>query len=435
VLVQAPSNATALRLFPSDDPSSPLSQAVEVSVQAVYTAEDLVTFVGDTGTGYVIDLTTGFIFTEGGSAFDPVDLSLLSREEAERLIASRKEFKKKLFADAIWKLEEDPSIARVPPCESIAAADTGLCQITDVQRQQIVDARPQQIPDAQPQQIPDAQPQQIADAQRQPATAKVAPAAARPFGYRVRVARLPQIERKIAVLFGVNDYQDTRIPALDNSVSDASAVGGLLRDKLGYEVRVIRNARKADIVRALNRLAVETEADDSVIVYYAGHGDVLEKTGIGYWMPSDAAADDPKQWISNTDISRMLSRIGARQVAMISDSCYSGAFTKEQKVALDGDKIRPETVLTRRSVVVMSSGGDEPVADSGRGGHSIFAWHLMQDLAKIDNWEPGAVLFRDVQHQVSRAFPQTPQYGGSTSAGHQAGGDYLFEFRQLETAR
>jgi hypothetical protein len=128
----------------------------------------------------------------------------------------------------------------------------------------------------------------------------------------------------------------------------------------------------------------------------------------------------------------MLSDIPARQLAMISDSCYSGAFTREGRLAVREGQVRPAEVLGRRSVVVMSSGGDEPVADSGRGGHSIFAWYLMQDLGRIEDWQPGLSVFRGVQREVSSIFPQTPQYGAAASAGHQAGGDYLFEYRQLE---
>ncbi len=395
VLIQAAANATALRLVDLNDPESPLPFAVETAVQGERTAADLAQAEVDAATGYVLDRTPALICAETPS-FETLNLSGLSREEAQQLLESRKECKKELFADAIQQLEKNPNLADVSLCASVAQAQTGTCRLTDAQREQ------------------------------------AAGADGRPSAYRVRVAKLPQIERKVAVLFGIDQYVDQRIPSLDNAISDADAVGRVLSEKLGYEVRVVRNATKADIVRALNELATEVEPTDSVVVYYAGHGDVIEKTGIGYWLPSDASAEDAKQWLSNDDISRMLSSIKARQLAMISDSCYSGAFAKEQKVALDAGRVRPETVLTRRSVIVMSSGGDEPVADSGRGGHSIFAWYLMQDLGKVNNWQPGTALFPSLQSEVSRAFPQTPQYGAAPSAGHEQGGDYLFEFRQLE---
>jgi hypothetical protein len=320
----------------------------------------------------------------------------------QQLLASRQEFKKKLFADAIYKLEEDPSLAEVRPCASLADTGSGLCRMTDAQRSELAATGAKDLPKA---------------------------------SRRVKVVKLPQIERKIAVLFGINDYADPLIPQLDNAIADTKMVGKLFTEQLGYEVRVVSNPSKADIVRTLNALSTEVNRNDSVVIYYAGHGYLLDKTGAGYWLPSDASSRNPRRWISNKDVSRLLADIGARQVAMISDSCYSGAFTKESGVGLINPEIKPDDILARRSVVVMSSGGDEPVPDGGKEGHSIFAWHLTQTLGKVENWQAGTNIFEQVRRDVERTFPQTPHYGASPSAGHQPGGDYLFEFRQFEDGR
>jgi hypothetical protein len=77
----------------------------------------------------------------------------------------------------------------------------------------------------------------------------------------------------------------------------------------------------------------------------------------------------------------------------------------------------------------MSSGGEEPVSDEGRDGHSIFAWNLMNSIKRVDKYETGSKLFNSIKKGVIEDFPQVPQYGAATSAGHTAGGDYLFELR------
>jgi hypothetical protein len=334
------------------------------------------------------------------SDFGAVNLARMSRAEMQQLIDMRREFKEKLFADAIYKLNIDSSLADVRACPSIADIASGLCLVTDAQRTEIASNAAKNEP------------------------------------YRSlrksKAASLPQIERKFVVLFGIDQYADKTIPPLENAIFDAEAVGKLFADKLGYEVSVAKNATKADIVRTLNQLSTGMQAHDSVIIYYAGHGYRNEKTGGGYWIPADASITDPTSWISNTDVSKMLSGISAKQMVMISDSCYSGTFAKEQKLGLGGSGLTPDEVLARRSVVVMSSGGDEPVADEGKGGHSIFAWYLMQALRNVDNWQAGNSIFEQVKREVMKSFPQTPQYGAVKSAGHEAGGDYLFEFRQLE---
>ncbi len=390
VFVQSPGNATALTLQMSNEVEVDLQTLPKISVNTLDTGLQLAFPRLDPGTGKLIDATSAL-----APSFAPLDLSFMNRDEMQQLLDDREEFKKKLFADAIYKLEQDPSLADVRPCQSAADANSGLCILTAEQR---------------------------GAAQAQTAPKQM---------HRTKIARLPQIERKIAVLIGINDYTDKSIPSLENAIPDAEVVSELLAANLGYEVRVVKNATKVDIVRALNQLSTEVGPRDSVIIYYAGHGYQLEKSGAGYWLPADSSPKDPLRWMSNTDVAKMLSGIGASQLALISDSCYSGAFTREQKVDIVAKTLVPAEVLSRRSVVVMSSGGDEPVADEGKGGHSIFAWHLMQNIRQVDDWQPGTTIFEQVQRDVHKSFPQTPQYGAASSAGHQ-GGDYLFEFRQLE---
>ena len=128
----------------------------------------------------------------------------------------------------------------------------------------------------------------------------------------------------------------------------------------------------------------------------------------------------------------MVSCISASQVALISDSCYSGSLVNEARIRAAPGKIDPVELLQRKSVVVMSSGGNEPGFDNGKQGHSPFAWNLMNALQKVSSWQAGGQVFERVRFAVAREPPQRPQYGASSVAGHQPGGDYLFEQRQLE---
>ena len=182
-------------------------------------------------------------------------------------------------------------------------------------------------------------------------------------------------------------------------------------------------------------MALELRPHDSVAIYYAGHGELVEATQLGYWQLADAQAQDPRTWLSNADISRLVSRFTASQVAVISDSCYSGSLVAEERLRATGAAVDPVAVLTRKSVVVMSSGGNEPVFDEGKQGHSPFAWNLMNTLRQVSSWKPGGQIFERVRFAVARELPQRPQYGVSAAAGHQPGGDYLFEQRALESRR
>lgn len=247
--------------------------------------------------------------------------------------------------------------------------------------------------------------------------ARAEPGAAAPAEARPR--------RRLAVLVGNNVYAPP-IPPLETPIADVSRIAGVLQGRFGYETRIVRDAGKAAIIEALNRVAAEATPDDSVLLFYAGHGYLMDDTNMGYWIPVDASVKTAKGWISNTDISRLLAAIPARQLILVSDSCYSGSLTREQKVGA-GAELKPEDILRRRSVLVLSSGADEPVSDEGKEGHSIFAWNLIRTLQESDRLAPGARVWSSVRTGVMKEYPQQPQYGAVVSAGHAEGGDFLFQ--------
>ena len=376
--------------------------------------------------------------TATAQSFGPTSLSSLSMEGLSAMLASRDRYKQALFADATAKLEDDPSMADAKVCTTLKAADTGTCIVTDALRRESR-ARQQLQQQASLAHAPEAQLDHAppgAGAHVSVAPAEAAPAALQviklPARRRVKEAALPQIERKVAVVIGVDAYQDKSIPSLGNAVNDAEAVGRLFEDKLGYETVVIPNASKAAVISALNRLALATGPKDSIVIYYAGHGDVVEATKEGYWLLSDADAKKPESWLSNADIGRLIAQIDASQVALISDSCYSGSLVSNQHIgASNAAVIDPTQLLAQKSVVVMSSGGNEPVFDTGKQGHSPFSWNLMNQLGQVSNWQPGGNVFARVRFAVARELPQRPQYG-AFSLGGQPAGEYLFEQRQLD---
>jgi hypothetical protein len=345
-----------------------------------------------------------------GIAFRALDLSRLPREEVQSLLAARARYKQKVFSKGVFRLQQDPTLADVRACRSEAELDTGACIVTEQLKQEV----------------------QLARAKASQMSAPRAERARR----GVKVAALPVIQRKLALVIGINKYKDSNIPELMGSVPDARSVRQILDARMGYETTVLENASREQIVRAFNKLALEAEASDSVIVYYAGHGVLVPVDGVetGYWLPSDVDSEAPTTWLSNADIARLVSAVSAKQVMLVSDSCYSGQLVGKDRVQLSNSRDASE-LLKRRAAVVMSSGGDEPVADQGREGHSVFAWHFMRALESLDQWQVGGSLYERVRAGVVKDFPQTPQYGANRGGGHQGNTDYLFERRELEALK
>ncbi|MFA7384381.1 MAG: MBG domain-containing protein, partial [Desulfurivibrionaceae bacterium] len=223
--------------------------------------------------------------------------------------------------------------------------------------------------------------------------------------------------RKVALLIAVEEY-DSAIPELVTPVQDARAIGRQLEAGYGFETKLLANPTKAEVLAAMRGLAAELSEHDSLTVFYAGHGYLMEETGRGYWLPRDAETTNPKNWISNRDIARLFHRTRAKQIMMVSDSCYSGAFTKEGAVVENGGPARD-----LRAVMALSSGGEQPVWDGGGDGHSVFAAKMISALGSGEA-AAGLKLYRAVRAEVVKASPQVPGYGAMISAGYDQGADY-----------
>lgn len=314
-----------------------------------------------------------------------------------------------LYREALEELRKNPAAADVPECPPDSAPNTALCLHRPAAAEALASPQPQVAAEA-------------ATPIAAPTKAKAAPAeslAASPAA--------PKEGRRFAVLVGNNDYK-MPIPGLETPIADVSKTADILTSRFGFETRVLKNASKAQIVEALNRVAAEATPEDNVLLFYAGHGYLMDDTKMGFWIPIDASVKTAANWISNTDISKLLSAIRARQLILVSDSCFSGSLTREQKVTYSG-KPKAEEVLRRRSVLVLSSGGDEPVSDEGKEGHSIFAYNLIKTLDTASGTTPGYEVWRTVHGSVSKEYSQEPQYGAVVSAGHAEGGEYLFQSR------
>ena len=86
--------------------------------------------------------------------------------------------------------------------------------------------------------------------------------------------------------------------------------------------------------------------------------------------------------------------------------------------------------LPRRSRLLLASGGNSPVLDSGGGKHSVFANAFINILENNNELLTGPELFRQVKERVVKKaktmkFEQVPVYSAIKGAGHEVG-DFFF---------
>jgi hypothetical protein len=231
-----------------------------------------------------------------------------------------------------------------------------------------------------------------------------------------------------ALVIGNNAYTD--LSPLKTAVNDASTVAELLQTTYGFSVTLLTNTTRDDIITALDQLRTTLTEQDNLLIYYAGHGMLDTSEERGYWLPVNAKQNSRIQWLSNTTITDALKAMAAKHILVVADSCYSGTLVRGIDVVNPPSGGERDTYLARiaqkRSRTVLTSGGIEPVSDSGGGGeHSVFARAFLTALQENRDVLDGQQLFNLVRRSVILNAPQTPEYTDIRYAGHE-GGDFLF---------
>lgn len=144
-------------------------------------------------------------------------------------------------------------------------------------------------------------------------------------------------DRGHALLVGVGSYQ--HIPHLNGPITanDARAVAQVLRDPrfCGYpedQLTILHDtsADRATILAALDKLAAATSPDDTVLLFYCGHGDFGDDGD--YYLTSHDTRIIAQKVVGGTGVSmrvflQKLQAIRAKRVLVIFNACLSGANT------------------------------------------------------------------------------------------------------------
>lgn len=226
-----------------------------------------------------------------------------------------------------------------------------------------------------------------------------------------------------ALVVGNNDYR--YLPKLDTAINDAQAIASLLQDKYGFKVKLLINATRADILVAINSYRRTLTINDNLLIYYAGHGWLDKDADQGYWLPTNATRESQVEWVSNSAVTSEIRAIQAKHVMVVADSCYSGKLSRGLQITQKTPDYLAQ-ISRKKARVVLSSGGLEPVMDSGgKGNHSVFASAFIEALGENNGVLDGTTLFTKVREQVGWNADQIPEYSNIHKAGHD-GGDFIF---------
>lgn len=226
-----------------------------------------------------------------------------------------------------------------------------------------------------------------------------------------------------ALVIGVSDYADTRIPDLRYAERDAKAMYHWLIAPRGgayasNRVKVLlgREATLQAMREALFDWLKKPHPEDMVVIYFAGHGSPDSPDGEDnlFLLPYDAdyskiGATGLPMWEFKNALKRM---VKAKRVVILADACHSGGMGSEFDIGRRGLKIKPkvnkafqEISKTSQGVAVFTASDNSQLTQEAvkwGGGHGVFTWAVLKGLqGKADYNSNGQVTLGELIPYVS----------------------------------
>ncbi len=241
----------------------------------------------------------------------------------------------------------------------------------------------------------------------------------------IRQEVIPEGAKRLGLVIGIDRYRDARLN-LRCARADAEAMRNLMLDpECGlFEADNItlladEDATRERIWRALAGLRRKAHKQDSVWIFYAGHG--APEGDAFYWVPHDGDVDDLySTGLSRRDLNRVLDDLHAERIVAFMDCCHAAAMAAQKhktRSVMNAEAAFGAYTGKGRLIFAASDGREKSVeiAEHGRG---AFSYYLERGLrGEADHASAGVVtadgLWQYLKDKVSAAaqsagIPQNP---------------------------
>jgi len=239
----------------------------------------------------------------------------------------------------------------------------------------------------------------------------------------LKLPRGIEIGKNYAFVIGNNDYKNLR--PLNFALNDATRVHDTLKSRYGFQSYLLVNVTAAQILEQFDKLRDTFKPNDSLVIYYAGHG--VQDRQNSYWLGVDATAE-PSNYrtsaVSTQELNRWLDSIVVKHALVVADSCYSGSgISPTGGIKLNTRDVAKqlEFALGGPSRTVISSGGSDPVPDGGAGEGSVFTKTFVDLLHENTGVLTDAEMFAYLKERTGLPGVPTPVFGRIEEGGHVRG--------------
>ncbi len=232
------------------------------------------------------------------------------------------------------------------------------------------------------------------------------------------------------IAIAIDTYADPYIKDLRNCLNDANVIIDILSKRYCFDDIELYSGSEATTLSSLyNNLyndLLNAMEEDSILIYFAGHGEYHEALSTSYWLCSDSVRSNVTGWFNMNNLITFFNASKAMHIALISDSCFSGAIFELNR----GGGL---PALDKRSRQALTSGGVEKVLD-GMEDHSLFNLALQKVLNENQN---SVMTFNELSERTILKFDsktnQTPNYGALLNSGHK-GGSLIFNLNEVDAS-
>lgn len=203
---------------------------------------------------------------------------------------------------------------------------------------------------------------------------------------------------RLALVIGNGHYPDASAP-LTQSINDARALSSTLR-KNGFDVDMVEDASKDDMVRAVNRLKSRIKRDTVVMLFFGGYG--VQAGRESYMLPVDAViwkeSDVRRQGVSIEGVLNMMKEQGAKAKLVVVDASRRNPYERRFRSYSHG--LAP--IGTPDNALILSSASPGKVVDDGKGEHSTLVSELLNNL-NAQQGSSAESVFNKTRVAISRA--------------------------------
>ncbi|TCU62347.1 caspase domain-containing protein [Bradyrhizobium sp. R2.2-H] len=201
---------------------------------------------------------------------------------------------------------------------------------------------------------------------------------------------------RLALVIGNGHYPDASAP-LTQSINDARALSTSLR-KNGFDVDMVEDATKDDMVRAVGRLKSRIKHDSVVMLFFGGFG--VQAGRESYMLPVDAViwkeSDVRRHGVSIEGVLEMMKEQGAKAKLVVVDASRRNPYERRFRSYSHG--LAP--ISASDNALILTSTSPGKVVDDGKGEHSVLVSEFLNNLSKQNSAES---VFNKTRLAISRA--------------------------------